>query len=99
MSYQVTYWIHPTDRIALVRISETVVQGWKAKGRDITKDFEHSHFQTTYPTKERLDDYLRDFAPSNVDEYLALQFEQHQLDDHFRVKANDFKSRIIKKEV
>lgn len=91
--YPVTYWVNPAKQIALMRISDTRVQGWKALGRDITKDFEHSHFQTTYPSKERLDDALATFRPGTVDDYLQYQFTQHQLDDHFRQKANEFKNK------
>jgi hypothetical protein len=92
-TYPVTYWVNHAQQIAICRISDTKVQAWKAQGRDLNEDFEHSHFQTTYPDKERLDEYLKDFAPSNVDEYLEHQFAQHQLDDHFRKKANDFKDK------
>ena len=69
------------------------IQGWKTQGRDLNGTFEHSHFQTAYISKGRLDDYLKDFQPSTVDEYLEYQFAQHQLDDHFREKANEFKTR------
>lgn len=94
--YTVTYWVNKKQSIALVRMSDLRVQGWKPWGRDLTQDFDHSHFQTTYPSKERLDEYLGDFEPSNVDEYLAYQFAQHQLDDHFREKANAFKEKQAK---
>lgn len=92
-SYPVTYWVNKSQSIAIVRVSDLRVQGWKPWGRDLTADFEHSHFQTTYPSKERLDEYLAGFEPSTVDEYLEYQFAQHQLDDFFREKANEFKNK------
>lgn len=100
--YTATYWIQrkqtagpvkTNECIALVRISDTVVQGWKTIGRDLRGDFDHGHFQTTYPSKERLDEYLKGFEPSTIDEYLSTQFDQHQLDDYFRQKAMDFKNK------
>jgi hypothetical protein len=96
--YQISYWIHHDERIAVIRISDTVVQGWKAKGNDFSKDFEHSHFQTTYPSKERLDEYLQNFYSSNVDEYLQLQFDHHHFDDYFRKKANELKDKRFREE-
>lgn len=95
VSYQPTYWVNRKEDVAVVRINDLTIQGWKAMGRDLAKDFEHGHFQTTYPSKERLDDYLKDFEASNVDEYLQYQFAQHQLDDHFRARANEFKNKRI----
>lgn len=92
--YPLTYWVNKQQSICLVRVSDIRIQGWKPFGRDLTKDFEHSHFQTTYPTKDRLDEYLKDFAPSTVNEYLEYQFAQHQLDDYFREKANQFKNKL-----
>lgn len=93
--YQISYWVNKAQCIALVRVSDIRIQGWKPWGRDLTQDFEHSHFQTTYPSKDRLDEYLKDFEPSNIDEYLEYQFTQHQLDDHFREKANEFKNKRL----
>lgn len=92
--YPVTYWVNRKDQIAVMRINDITVQGWKARGRDLTKDFDHGHFQTTYPSKERLDEALKKFEPGTVDDYLEYQFAQHQLDDHFRAKANAFKNRL-----
>lgn len=92
-TYKSTYWVNKNQSICLVRVSDLRIQGWKPWGRDLTQDFEHSHFQTTYPSKDRLDEYLKDFESSNVDEYLEYQFAQHQLDDHFREKANEFKNK------
>lgn len=92
-AYQCTYWIHREQEIALVRVSDTIVQGWKAQGRKLDEDFEHSHFQTTYPDKARLDLYLESFEPSTVDEFIEIQFAQHGLDDHFRKKASEWKQR------
>jgi hypothetical protein len=37
-----------------------------------------------------LQEALKDFEPSNVDDFLAIQSEQHQLDDYFRQKAIEF---------
>jgi len=96
--YTITYWKNNDEQIVLVRLSDTVVQGWKSKGKELDKDFEHSHFQTTYPSRERLDEYLKAFEPSDIDAYLALQFTQHQFDDHFRRKANEFKDKRYKEE-
>jgi len=90
-AYPVTYWVNRLEGIAVVRINDTTIQGWKANGRDLSLEFEHSHFQTIYPSKERLDEYLSKFEHSNVEEYLEYQFAQHQLDDYFRAKANAFK--------
>lgn len=94
--YPVTYWVNKSEQIALVRVTDTKVQGWKSFGRDLADEFEHSHFQTIYPNKERLDEYLQKFEASTVEEYLEYQFAQHQLDDHFREKANAFKNKMLK---
>jgi hypothetical protein len=96
-SYPVTYWVYKPESIAVVRVNDITIQGWKANGRDLSLDFEHSHFQTIYPCKERLDEYLSKFDPSTVEEYLEYQFAQHQLDDHFREKANLFKNKLAQK--
>lgn len=93
--YQLTYWVNDQDQIAVVRIDDITIQGWKAKGRDLAGEYEHSHFQTIYPSKERLDEYLQKFHPGTVDDLLAYQFAQHQLDDHFRSKANEFKNKRV----
>lgn len=91
--YPLTYWVNKDDSIAVVRINDITIQGWKANGRDLSLDFEHSHFQTIYPSKDRLDEYLAKFEPSSLETYLEYQFAQHQLDDHFREKANHIKDR------
>ena len=91
--YSVTYWINKSKTISLVRVSDIIVQGWKADGRELDKNYEHSHFQTVYPSKQRLDDYLKDFDLSTVDDYMEIQFAQHQLDDYFREKAVEFKNK------
>lgn len=94
VAYQVTYWVNKQLSICVVRMSDIRIQGWKPFGRDLHADFEHSHFQTTYPSKDRLDEYLKDFDPSTVEVFLEYQFAQHQLDDHFREKANAFKNQL-----
>lgn len=94
----VTYWIKKAENIALVRVSDTVVQGWQAKGNYEDRDFEHRHFQTTYPSKERLDEDLRQYTPSSVEEFIDIQVLQHQYDDHFREKMNAYKTRRFNQE-
>jgi hypothetical protein len=96
--YSVTYWINRTEQIALVRISDTVVQGWQAKGNKFSEDFRHSHFQTTYPSKERLDESLQKFESSTIEQYLDIQFRHHQYDDHFRDKANEIKDKLYQQQ-
>ena len=98
-SYEVSYWIHPTDRIALIRINDTTVQGWQAKGDDPKHDFEYRAFRTTYPSKQRLDEALAGYHPSNVDEYLKLQFDHHHFDDQFRRKANEYKDKLYQQKL
>ena len=73
-----SYWVNRKESIAVVRINDIRIQGWKPYGRDLTQDFEHSHFQTTYPSRERLDEYLKDFAPSDVDEFVDYQVKHHR---------------------
>lgn len=87
-----TYYINREKQIAIVRYSDTTVEGWRATGRRLDQDFNHGHFRSTFPSKERLDEHLRDFEPCTIDDYLSIQFAQHSLDDHFRKLANDYKS-------
>jgi hypothetical protein len=96
LKYQPTYWFNEAEQIAAVRISDLTVQMWQAKGNEFTKDFKHSHIQSTYPTKERLDEALSKFQPSTLDKYLEVQFRQHHLDDYFRQKANEIKEQRFK---
>jgi hypothetical protein len=95
--YQVTYWFNEQEQIAAVRVSDTMIQCWQAKGSEFGKDFRHSHVQSTYPSKTRLDQALaKGFAPSSIDKYLEIQFKQHHYDEHFRQKANAIKDRMFK---
>lgn len=86
--YPVTYWENIAEKLVVVRVNDTTLQGWQVKGRDIEGEFEHRHFQTVYPSKERLEEYLRGFSQTTRDVYLAYQFEHHQLDDFWRERAN-----------
>jgi hypothetical protein len=95
------YYINPTTRTALVRVSDTVCQRWQALGNTVSADseFDHRHWQTVWPSKERLDDLIKnDFQPSTMEEYLSLQFEHHQLDDYFRQKANTIKQKLFEEK-
>lgn len=99
-SSPVTYWVNRQEHIALVRVNEITVQGWKVQGRNVSGEFEHSHFQTIYPSRERLEEYLaKGFEPATIDDFLEHQFTHHQLDDYFREKANDYKTRQAKQQV
>jgi hypothetical protein len=91
--FQTTYWINRDQKIALVHLRETVVQEWQALGRNLGRDFKHCHTQTTFPSKERLQEHLRAFEPSSVEEFIEMQFDHHALDDYFRAKASDWKQR------
>lgn len=88
-----TYWINREKQIVIVKLKPTQVQGWKATGRNLNADFDHGHFQITYSSEDILQESLKGFEPSTVDEYLEIQFAQHQMDDYFRKKANDFKQK------
>lgn len=95
LPYQLTYWFNPKTQIAAVRVSDTMIQCWQALGNEFDKDFKHTHVQSTYPSKERLDEALAQFEPSDIDKYLEVQFKHHSMDDYFRQKANAVKDKLF----
>lgn len=93
-SYPVSYWVNRQEHIALVRINPITVQGWQIKGRELAGEYDHRHFQTVYPSPERLEEYLKKFEPSDEETFLRFQFAHYQLDDYFREKANRYRDAI-----
>lgn len=91
--YKPTYWEIKSDNIIVKRISDTEVYQVQVHGRELTKDFIHTHTRTTFPEKARLDEYLEKFTPSTDEEYDILLAAHFQITAHKRDWFNEYRQR------
>lgn len=91
--YNVTYWKHPELKKMIRRISPNQADILSVVGRDLTKEFDHSHTRSTYPSPERLDEELKDFKPGNLDDWELLMNEYLQVNKVKLSRMNEYRQR------
>lgn len=92
---EVTYWELESEGLILKRITDTLVNQVQVKGTELKKDFSHNWEKVTFPSKERLDEHLRDlgFKPSTVEKYDDLLAKYFQVNDEKREHYNRDRQR------
>lgn len=89
------YWLNEGKNTALVRLDEFVTEEWSSLGRPGDKEFDHRHRRTTWPDKDRLEEYLRDFRESDLNEYWRHQFDHKSLDQWYHERANSKRQQLF----